>query len=81
MNEELEYVKKSGYRTRVLKALEDDTKMPKEISKDAEIRTNHVSNILRQLNEHNLVECVNPEYRKGRLYRLTDKGNKIVKKL
>ena len=28
-----------------------------------------------------LIECINPEAKKGRLYRLTDKGDDIVKNL
>ena len=55
--------------------------MPSEIANDAEIFQNHISNTLRQLKEHGLVECINPEVKKGRLYRLTDKGEKIVNKL
>lgn len=55
--------------------------MPSEIAKDANIIQNHISATLRQLKEHELVECINPEVRKGRLYRLTDKGNSVVKEL
>ena len=42
---------------------------------------NHISNTLKELKDHDLVECINPEVRKGRLYRLTDKREEIVKKL
>lgn len=76
---ELSYVKISTYRTKVMKSLDDDVKMPNQIAKDSGIRQNHISNVLRQLKEHELVECINPEVRKGRLYRLTEKGGKIVK--
>ena len=78
---ELSYVKISSYRTKVLKSLGDDVKMPSEISKDTEILQNHISNVLRQLKEHELVECINPEVRKGRLYRLTDKGKNVAKNI
>jgi polyphosphate kinase len=37
--------------------------------------------VLVELKAHELVECINPEVRKGRLYRLTDKGDEIVKNL
>ena len=36
---------------------------------------------LPQVKAHELVECINPEVRKGRLYRLTDKSDEIVKNL
>ena len=78
---ELEYVKKSQYRKKVMKSLDGEVKIPSEIANDAEIYQNHISNILRQLKEHELVECINPEVRKGRLYRLTDKGDDLVKNL
>jgi len=81
LKEKIDYVKNSSYRTRVIKALDGKTKMPSEIAKDANIIQNHISATLRQLKEHELVECINPEVRKGRLYRLTDKGNSVVKEL
>ena len=76
-----DYVKKSGYRTRVLKTLEKDAKIPSEIAKDSGIYQNHISNTLRDLKEHELIECINPEVRKGRLYRLTEKGEKIAREI
>ncbi|MBE6507924.1 MAG: ArsR family transcriptional regulator [Methanobrevibacter sp.] len=81
MKEEIDYVNRSQYRLKVMKSLEGEVKIPSEIANDAEIFQNHISNTLRQLKEHNLVECINPEVKKGRLYRLTDKGEEIVNEL
>ena len=81
MLKEISYVKISKYRTKVLKALEDDIKIPAKIAKDSDIRQNHISKVLAELKAHELVECINPEVRKGRLYRLTDKGNELVKNI
>ena len=79
---ELSYVQISTYRTKVMKSLDDDVKMPTQIAKTSGIRTNHISNVLRQLKEHELVECINPEVKKkGRLYRLTGNGKKIVENI
>ena len=78
MKATVEYIKKSQYRSKVLKTLANDAKMPSQIAKDTGIVQNHISNTLRQLKEHGLVECINPEVRKGRLYRLTDKGDNII---
>ena len=78
---EIEYVKKSKYRLKVMKSLDGNVKIPSEIAKDAEIFQNHISHTLRQLKEHKLVECINPEVRKGRLYRLTDKGVVVTENL
>ena len=81
MLKEMSYVKISQYRTKVMKALEDDIKIPSKIAKDSDIRQNHISKVLAELRAHELVECINPEVRKGRLYRLTDKGNELVKNI
>ena len=78
---EISYVQISKYRTKVMKALEDDVKIPTAIANDSGIRTNHISKVLGELKDHELVECINPEVRKGRLYRLTDKGEKIIDKI
>ena len=78
---EISYVQISKYRTKVMKALEDDVKIPTAIANDSGIRTNHISKVLSELKAHELVECINPEVRKGRLYRLTDKGEKIIDKI
>ena len=78
---EISYVEISKYRSKVMKSLEGDVKIPTVIAKDSGIRTNHISNVLSELKAHELVECINPEVRKGRLYRLTDKGDEVVKNL
>ena len=81
MKQDIDYVKNSQYRIKVMKSLDGEVKIPSKIANDAEIFQNHISNTLIQLKEHGLVECINPEVKKGRLYRLTDKGEKIVNKL
>lgn len=75
------YVTSSTYRIKVMKSLDGKTKIPSQIAKDSDIIQNHISATLRQLKEHNLIECINPEAKKGRLYRLTDKGEELVKNL
>lgn len=72
------YVEKSSYRVNVLKAIGGDVKIPTEIAEDSGVLRNHLSNVLRELREKDLVECVNPEVRKGRLYRLTEEGLDIL---
>ena len=78
---EMSYVNISKYRTNVMKSLYGEVKIPTVIAKDSGIRTNHISKVLAELKAHELVECINPEVRKGRLYRLTDKGDELVKNL
>lgn len=78
---EIGYIQSSQYRTKVMKSLANDVKIPSQIAKDTNIIQNHMSTTLKQLKEHELVECINPEVRKGRLYRLTEKGEEIVDKI
>ena len=78
---EISYVEISQYRKKVMKSLEGNVKIPTVIARDSGIRTNHISKVLGELKEHKLVECINPEVRKGRLYRLTDKGDLLVKNI
>ena len=81
MREEIDYVNRSQYRLKVIKSLNGNVKIPSEIANDTEIFQDHISNTLRQLKEHELIECINPEVRKGRLYRLTDKGEEVSKNI
>jgi len=79
MNDEtLDFVKRSSYRQNVLKSLEDNVLMPKEIAERSNIKTNHVSKVLSELKSKELIEIINPEARKGRLYRLTNNGKEIT---
>ncbi|AMD16879.1 transcriptional regulator [Methanobrevibacter sp. YE315] len=78
---EISYVNISKYRTKVMKSLDGEVLIPSQIAKNSGIRTNHISKVLGELKEHELVECINPEVRKGRLYRLTEKGDDLVKNL
>ena len=78
---EMSYVNISKYRRKTMKALDGNVKIPSAIAKDSGIRTNHISKVLSELKSHDLVECINPEVRKGRLYRLTKKGEQLVKNI
>ena len=75
------YINISSYRVKTVKALKDEVLMPTQIAKDAGIRTNHISKVLSELKESGIAECINPEVRKGKLYRLTDLGDEIANKL
>lgn len=78
---EISYVQISKYRTKVMKSLEDEVKIPTQIAKDSSIRVNHISKVLAELKARELIECINPEARKGRLYRQTDKGEIVSKNI
>ncbi|MCD7780095.1 MAG: winged helix-turn-helix domain-containing protein [Candidatus Gastranaerophilales bacterium] len=72
--EGLSYIKSSKNRLKIICDLHRDLKIPSEISNDTGIRLNHVSKILSDLKEKNIVECLNENDKKGRLYHLTEYG-------
>ena len=78
---EISYVQISSYRKKVMRSLDGEVLIPTQIARNSEIRPNHISKVLAELKAHELVECINPDVRKGRLYRLTDKGDKVVKNI
>ena len=78
---EIAFIKASTYRLRILKSLSEREKTPKTIANELNIRQNNISASLKELREHKIVECINPEVKKGRLYRLTDLGKEIFEKL
>ena len=72
------YVEISKYREKTLKSIGNNVKIPTNIAKDSGIRTNHISKVLSELKSKEIVECINEEARKGRLYRLTDTGKEVL---
>ena len=81
MLKEMSYVKISKYRAKVMKSLDGEVLIPSQIAKNSGIRTNHISKVLSELKAHELVECINPEVKKGRLYRQTEKGAEVSKNI
>ena len=77
----IEFVKRSQYRQRVLTSLDRNVLMQKEIAKRSNIKTNHVSKVLSDLKNKELVDKIIPEAHKRRIYRLTDKGEEVIKNM
>lgn len=73
------FIKASKYRQDILKYLYYDIKTPLELGQDLGIRTNHISNLLADLRHKDLVICITPNVKKGRLYKLTEKGRRVSK--
>lgn len=79
-SEDVGYIVASKYRYRVLRALrEEDELTPTGISRATDIGPSHVSRSLAGLREEDLIELTVPEARnKGRLYALTDNGERAM---
>jgi len=72
-------LKNSEYRKKILKSLANVNYLtPSEISEKTKIRLNHVSNFLKDLRDNKLVICLNDEEKRGRLYKITELGKKVI---
>ena len=73
-------VKLSKYRVKILKLLEKPS-MPRELKEKTNYNFSHVSRALDQLEKMNLIECLTPNVKIGRMYQITEKGKKVLEKL
>ena len=71
----------SSYKREIMISLRDTELTPKIISKKTHFSINHVSNILKELKNLDLVKCLNEDLKKGRIYTLTEEGEKILNKI
>lgn len=74
----LGYIKASSYRKKIIKTLQDKKLTPIELARETNIPLSHISNTLAELVEKDLVVCLTPKLKKGRLYELTKKGNGLL---
>lgn len=72
------FVISSNYRVTVLGQLNEGPATPSQIANDADVAITHVSRALNELKERDIVELLVPESRrKGRVYGVTEKGERI----
>lgn len=74
-------IKSSELRLKVLRILDKNMKMPSELAKEAEISTSHISEVIGELVEMRLIECKNPNLRKGKIYSITKLGKEVLKQI
>lgn len=75
------WVLASENRVKIIMALYGKQLKPTTISKKTDIHTSNVSNYIKDLNEKELIECISPNQKKGRIYQLTDEGESIAKRI
>ncbi|MFA4877028.1 MAG: winged helix-turn-helix domain-containing protein [Methanoregula sp.] len=71
------FVGRGSVRRKVLKALIKPNS-PTELAKQLDIERSTVSRAILILTEKGLVECLTPDERMGRYYRITDMGRKVM---
>lgn len=62
-------------------ALKENALTPATIANKTELYLSHVSTTLSELTDKNLVACLTPKLKKGRLYVLTKEGRKLLQYL
>lgn len=75
------YILRSNYRRQVFSLFSNKLIMPSQIAKELDLRFTHITRELRFLKDKELIECINPKDKTGRLYRLTLKGQKLKKEM
>jgi len=69
----------SKYRTQTVTSLLDGAKMPSEIAEQSDSDMAHISRAITELREQGITELlVDEETKKGRLYGLTESGEKVA---
>ncbi|MFW6002619.1 MAG: hypothetical protein ACOCQD_04700 [archaeon] len=71
-----------GSQRRAIFQIIEDNLIPAQMYEKArkinsKVTRNNVSDILKEFRENKLIECINPEEKKGRIYKLTNKGKKL----
>jgi len=79
--EDVSFLIASSYRRKIVSCLLDGPKTPSAISKLTNIRIEHVTRAIRELEEKNLVKCLTPRSRRGRLYEITELGKETFSKI
>ena len=71
---------RSKHRKRVFLAL-SEPKTPTDLARDLKLNIGYMSNIIISLLDRKLIECLNPEEKRYRLYRRTKKGEELAKEI
>ena len=69
---------RSSKRIKVLEALENENKIPTQISKDINDSSYNISKYLKVLKEYGLVICLNENDKRYRYYSITEKGKNYL---
>jgi predicted transcriptional regulator len=79
--EKLGFIKASSHRQQILASLNVRPLTPKELSKNLDIHLSQVTRNLREMEQRELVYCLTPNLRKGRIYRISEEGKKLLSQL
>ena len=73
------FLKASNYRMTIIKYLaRSNFATPSEVAKELNVNLTQISRTLSELENFELVVCTTPNRSKGRIYRITAKGSKVI---
>jgi len=76
---DLAFIKSGKYRIKVMRYIRDNNMVtPNDISQSMDVILPQVSRTLSELENKEIILCTTPNRNKGRIYRLTEKGKKIL---
>lgn len=75
------FVLSSETRARLLLELRDAEQTPSQLAENLGKHRSHVSRGLTELGDEDMVECLTPDQTKGRIYAITDKGDRVLRKV
>ena len=74
------FVMRSEHRKNVFLAL-SEPKTPTDLARELELNIGYMSNIIISLLDRKLIECLNPEEKRYRLYKRTKRGEELAKEI
>lgn len=78
--EDVSFIISSSYRKKILEAI-NSPKTPSQLSKNLSINKTHISRALAELESKNLIECLTPNSSKGKLYLISNYGEKLLQRI
>jgi len=78
--DDVSFVVRNKNRRKVFDNLEKP-KTPTDLAKELEINIGFISNILIELQGRKLIECLTPNEKRNRYYRISSKGKRIKEKI
>lgn len=72
-------LKASLSRRKILELLSKCSMTPKEIAQQSKLHLSQVSRGLREMEKRNMVKCMTPNLKRGRIYVVTEEGREALK--
>ena len=79
--EDLSWIKAGRRRIQTIEYIANGHKTPRDVARATGMSTTHASKIVKAMEGRGIVECLNPDAKRGKIYRLTRKGRNLRRNL